>query len=366
MSPLTAKNFVIADFPPPIQGISIVSEWLAQSLEKERFEFEKLNTSVARINFYFIRRFIRLLVIFLRVTTGQSKGIVYIALSHGLTLVPQTAIIILGKIKGKRVIVHHHSFLPIINSQSITNKICHNLMKTGVEHIFLSNYMRDQYLRIWKPKERTWIITNHQVANSRIESSIENKIISPLRMVYAGRMSPEKGFWEVAQVTKDLLKESKNLHATFLGPTTNLEIENEILALKSIFKNQFEYVENYTEVEFAEILEHSTFFLFPSKYLNEASPLVVLEAQAAGNICITSQIGTLKTDVLPPGEAIEIQEWAARTKEIIKSYEINHQDLAKVKNGIRQRFQIINKENSTQWKEVFGIEQISKNHDHTN
>jgi glycosyltransferase involved in cell wall biosynthesis len=56
-----------------------------------------------------------------------------------------------------------------------------------------------------------------------------------------------------------------------------------------------------------KLLSNANLFLFPSRYPNEAQPLVVLEAMAAGVPVITSNIGTL-VDIVRDGETGRIYQ----------------------------------------------------------
>ena len=80
-------------------------------------------------------------------------------------------------------------------------------------------------------------------------------------------------------------------------------ISESILRLKARFPMQFTYYERFDVNTLYEELRCSDTLLFPSNYENEASPLVVHEAQYAGVICLTSEAGTLTSEILFPGEA---------------------------------------------------------------
>ena len=153
--------------------------------------------------------------------------------------------------------------------------------------------MKEQYLRTWSPTKKLWVVTNHQVALKRTNGVEETEKFPGRNITYSGRMSSEKGFWDAAAVSRKILSQDKHMSVTFLGPIMEIPISKEILNLKGDFGDRFEHISNYDEKVLRTKLNASSYFLFPSRYLNEASPLVVLEAQALGNICITSDLGSL-------------------------------------------------------------------------
>lgn len=82
---------------------------------------------------------------------------------------------------------------------------------------------------------------------------------------------------------------------------------------------------------------------------------MVLEAQALGNICITSNVGTLSTDVLSPGLAVDIKIWHKTVLEIFQQKRFNHLNLKLATDRIREKSNILALECDKQMKEVFRL-----------
>jgi len=346
----------IADLPPPTQGISIVSLWVVQFLRENRARVELCNTSAKPGFFYTFRRCLRFLIALQKVLKSNRRTAIYIALSHGPSLYAQTIIVLLSKWKKHRIILHHHTFLPINSPKKLQNRICHGTMRKRVEHIFLSKYMKEKYEDIWHPTGNRWVVTNHQIAALRTKSQIDgNKLKEGIKLCFAGRMSQEKGFWDCESVTRLLLTENLGIKAVFLGPIFHVEIFKAIENLKQDFPLRFEHIGQYDESILTRSLQDSSYFLFPSHYSNEASPLVVLEAQSLGNICITSNVGTLSTDVLSPGLAVDIKNWHKTVLEIVQLKRFNHLNLKLATDRIREKSNILALECDKQMKEVFRL-----------
>jgi glycosyltransferase involved in cell wall biosynthesis len=314
---------VIADFPPPVQGISLVSLWVASFIKEKNKKTVVINTSAKLGSAYAIRRILKFCSALFQILKMRGDCTAYVALSHGSTLFFQLFLIYVCKLKRYRVIVHHHTFLPIRQPNLILNKICHGILRASVEHIFLSKLMQDEYQKVWHPREKTWVVTNHQVAWLRTQEIGRYEKAPGTNLCYSGRMSEEKGFWNAAKLARIVLTEFPEMTVTFLGPAANSDITNELIGLEHKFINRFKHVSSYQEQALTQTLQLSTFFIFPSQYANEASPLVVLEAQSLGNICLTSNVGTLATDVLPPGRAVPLDDWQEKTIELLMEFRIN-------------------------------------------
>ncbi len=346
---------VIADLPPPIQGIALVSKWVILSLQNHGVNVQVVNTSAQESFLYPVNRILKFLFAFIRVLTARPKSTIYLALSHGPTLLAQTVIVLTCKIRKHRVIVHHHTFLPINQPKMLQNYLCHNIMRKSVEHVFLSEYMRKEYLQVWKSQGETWVISNHQTAYARTRNHGKLKKNWGESLCYSGRLSSEKGFWDSASVTRVVLQTYTEMNATFLGPAQDSHVTKEIESLCKDYPNRFHHIAEYDEITLSNALQESTYFLFPSRYSNEASPLVVLEAQALGNICITSDVGSLRSDVIPPGISIEIKEWQASVLKILKEFDLDNTKLYELSNQIRDTSSKLSMQCSEQLKEVFRV-----------
>jgi glycosyltransferase involved in cell wall biosynthesis len=292
---------------------------------------------------------------YIAVIKSNPNSTVYIALSHGFTLYAQIVIALTCRIKKQRVLVHHHTFLPINNPSILLNRVCHSLIRNFAEHIFLSSLMESAYKKTWNPKGRTWVISNHQVAYLRTRNQFETNRKLGAKICYSGRLSSEKGFWDVAAVTRKMLSSDFGMSATFLGPAGDSHVAHELTNLKKQFSDRFHHIDVYDEHTLTIELQKSTYFLFPSRYSNEASPLVVLEAQALGNICVTSDVGSLCADVITPGSAFKIAYWPTCASDLITSLNLDLSALAQQSILISETSALLSEKCTKQFKEAFRL-----------
>ncbi len=316
---------VIADLAPPIQGISIVTGWVIQLLRSLNFNNLILNTTVNGTKLYKFRRTIKFLVVLAKLLTSKDFDVLYIPLSHGESLFFQSLFVYVGHRRNKTVLVHHHSYLPINTPGGVLHRVSHGHFLKKAEHIFLSEKMKGDYARIWgETNLRTWVISNHDVALSRLVSTIglpQRK--DSLNFIHFGNISLEKGFFEAVAASEPYLKLHSKSKFNLLGNTSNKDIITTIEALKNNYPNQFFYTQNYSPEILTEILRESDIFLFPSNYKNEAAPVVILEAQALGVFVAATNIGTISSDIIYPGFSVNLASYGAELENLINLISAN-------------------------------------------
>jgi glycosyltransferase involved in cell wall biosynthesis len=311
---------VIADLSPPIQGISIVTDWILEQLCVLGFHIKVINTTVNKTYFYKFRRIYKFFVTFVKLISMKNFSTLYIPLSHGESLLFQTIFVYLGYLRRKTIIVHHHSYLPIKSPAGILHKISHGTLLRKAEHVFLSEKMKNDYLGVWgETNTKYWVISNHDVAKSRLNSENHKfREENSLTFIHFGNLSLEKGFFEVVEACEPYLKSDPKSQFKLLGSTSNIRIINAIEGLKSKYPNQFSYSDQYSPDLLRRNLSDSDILLFPSHYKNEASPIVILEAQTMGVLVAATDIGTIRSEVIHPGFSVQIANYQDELSKLVK------------------------------------------------
>ncbi len=118
---------------------------------------------------------------------------------------------------------------------------------------------------------------------------VKRKIKSKIKILFLGRLIPQKGLDLFIQICNKLIKEYKlNLSAEIVGSFEEVDYENRIIKL--IEKKNIKNISLAGETENPFLhYESSDFLIFPSSY-GEGVPTVVLEAMATGLPCIVSDL----------------------------------------------------------------------------
>jgi glycosyltransferase involved in cell wall biosynthesis len=201
------------------------------------------------------------------------------------------------------------------------HKLSHGTLLRKAEHVFLSEKMKNDYIGVWgETNSKYWVISNHDVAKSRLNSENQkSREENSLTFIHFGNLSLEKGFFEVVKACEPHLKSDPKSQFKLLGSTINIRIIDAIEGLKSKYPNQFSYSDQYSAELLCRNLSDSDILLFPSHYKNEASPLVILEAQTMGVLVAATDIGTINTEVIHPGFSVQMANYQYELDKLVEN-----------------------------------------------
>jgi glycosyltransferase involved in cell wall biosynthesis len=309
ISPATGQSkpiFFIADFPPPINGNNIVTDSLFRFfVTQPGISLKKINTSVNTKKMFKMQRLYIFTKAGIRVLFLPRGSQIYLGLAHRLALVGQSIVIISGLIRGCNVVVHHHSYFPIEKKENLPLyvRLIHKYIVHNCTNVFLSDKMRMDYLEHWGAPINSMILSNSLVPAMRFNGPAPCTHTEHFTLIHVSNLSKEKGSHLVLDVMEYFLSENEKCNAILMGGDSHSQFTEKIQQLQSSFPSQFSYQAAFDANMLYENLKNSDVLLFPSTYENEASPLVVHEAQYCGVICVTSVAGTLISEVLQPGVA---------------------------------------------------------------
>ena len=298
--------FFVADFPPPINGNNIVTESLFRLHKSEPgIGLKHFSTSIHSARMFRIQRLLIFIKVGIRVLFLPKKSHIYFGLAHRMALIGQSLIIISGLVRSCNVSVHHHSYFPMGKKEDLPCyvQLIHKYLIHHCTNIFLSEKMRMDYVQNWGVPVKSKILSNSFVPSVRFGESTPILPTEYFTLIHVSNLSKAKGSLLSLEVMEHFLKKNEKFRAVLMGSNSQAEFKETILRLQSRFPNQFTYHSEFHGNTLHQELKTSDVLLLPSNYENEASPLVVHEAQYSGVICVTSEAGTLGSEVLTPGEA---------------------------------------------------------------
>jgi len=303
----------IGPYPPPFGGIANHMKLLYESKLKYEFDIIKLNINLPsekteiiseekRINWEKI--FVGVYkIIFLLYT--QKPKLVYMQISGGKSCFREMLYMIIIRLFSRaRIILHFHGMLkkqkknyPFIihrKNNKLNKLVINNCFNLAHRIIFLSKMILDEF----KP-----ILNDRNLKRSLvIENFTDPKLFGPLKkgkstinILFVGRLSKAKGFFEIISIVLDIIKQFRNVVFHFCGAPENEEslfdINSELHKLQKtghIILHGLVYGENKKK-----IFSESDIMLLPTH--NEVFPITILEGLAQGLPIITTNVSVIPT-----------------------------------------------------------------------
>ncbi len=294
----------VAPFPPPVHGASRVSRAVIDSVLADcpsNLYVNEVNTgarwySGKRAAAYHAERILRNLLGLAALLSARLRGnvVAYIGGAGGIGLWYQVATILLAKVLGAGVVFHHHSSNYLSKSPMLSMRMICRLMSTLDVHIFLSELMRRQFGRLYASSSRTVVCSN--VAFVSLKSGANEQSRNGYRLIHISNLSQKRERWRLFRSSRSLRSRSVDVDLTLIGPATR-EVSEEIDRVVAEFR-EVRYLGSQGVETITSELDRADLFLFPTRYVHEAEPLVVLEALGRGVPVLASRRGSLPA-ILP-------------------------------------------------------------------
>lgn len=284
------KVCIIAQFPPPIHGLSKAVETMYNSYLREKYIFNKVNMTN---NKKFIINFLKLL--FSRddlyyLTMAQTKGGNFRDL----------LILYLLKLKRKRTIVHLHGgyFRRMLETEC--GDIQQSLNRYIIKRLQGAIVLGESLVAIFEgliDESRIFTVENcvddkYLLGEMELKKKLnQTKSKKTLNILYLSNFIESKGYKDVLEVAK-LCKQRKisNFKFVFAGVFFNCESEAEFFDIinSNDLASLVEYRGFVQGKEKLSVLNECDVFMLLTRYPKEGQPISVLEAMGNGMAIITT------------------------------------------------------------------------------
>lgn len=276
----------VAQFPPPIHGLSKAVDTLYNSEIKETYDLNKIDITN---NKKFLSTIIKLIkdksdLYYFTISQSKSGNIRDLILMKIMTM------------KNKKVVVHLHGgyYRTMLDEcSSIQKKLNLKLLSRTSASIALGNSLRYIFEGIVKDKD-IYVVPNciddeFYISNDEFENKVNGiKTKETLKILYLSNFIEEKGYRELLEVARRLkiLKECK-YKVVFAGKFFGSKDEDYFNSFvkEHNLKDIVEYKGIVKGVEKKQLLEESDIFFLLTRYKNEGQPISIIEGMGNG-LCI--------------------------------------------------------------------------------
>jgi glycosyltransferase involved in cell wall biosynthesis len=204
---------------------------------------------------------------------------VYLSLSGGLGLIYDLVLTIAARIRGRVVIFHHHSFAYLMRTNFIMKSI---VAAAGTQqvHVLLSSGMKSKFEQLYPRANRCVVVSNIAFFNLQKYDRGDARL-QFMTVGYLSNVSFEKGVDRFLDLVAEVRAKGSNIKAVIAGPfaseAVRAYVEERVVAIKNM-----ECVGPVYDHQKKKFFSSIDLLVFPSRYRNEAQPLVIFESQMAG------------------------------------------------------------------------------------
>jgi glycosyltransferase involved in cell wall biosynthesis len=299
------RILVIGPLPPPTHGVAVMTEALLHSPAARRFEMLHLDTAdrrgVANIGrldatnlwlaLVHAARFITLLarhrvdMIYLPISKN-SLGF----LRDALFLAPALAV-------GVPVIVHFHGsgFDHFARSAAMPVRALVRLLLNRVARAVVLGEALRPMLRGLVAETRIAVVPNGVADGPRGVVPSRGRG-GTMRLLFLGNLLPRKGYAELIEAVQTLLDEGIDVTVTFAGEVVDSAVHTRALAGVRYGADRIRFAGPVDTATKGALLREADVLVLPSD--DEAQPLVILEAMAAGVAVVSTRHGVIPETVV--------------------------------------------------------------------
>lgn len=301
-----SKNVLfIGVLPTPIHGASQINRLAVDHLKKLKFDVTELDTfsftrSTSRFPIpHMVTRALRCvsILIYLISKFKTLPKSWYISLSGGGGLIFDLIYALCGRALGVRMTMHHHSYAYLNNHSVFFSLITKVVGGAPNQHIFLSPKMKTLALKkypnlaggINTAVSNVGLLFGFLQQNSKSPRFIDKSFVT---IGYLANITKEKGAHDFLDLAGTFRNDMRNINFVMAGPCADLALLKRI----EIEKNRstvFSYIGPVYGKDKADFFSEVDLFVFPSRYRNEAEPLVLIEAGYYGCEILSTDIGSI-------------------------------------------------------------------------
>jgi glycosyltransferase involved in cell wall biosynthesis len=275
---------MVGAFPPPVHGMAVINAAMYDRLRDLGVAVEVMNIGADDLRRSLKARMSRLprvgraLVRLARLENRRHNSL-YMSVSGGFGQAYEVAFLILARLRGCLIVLHHHSYA-YLDKRSIVTALLTGVAGPRATHVVLTPGMgtrlRAQYPRAY----RQLAVSNAALLIGGDLPAVPER--SGLRTIgFLSNLSAEKGVFVFLDLCKALRDAGMPVRARLAGPFADGHVEDVVRGRLQHLGN-VEYVGPQYGAQKDAFYSSIDAFVFPTLYANEAEPLSIHEAMRHG------------------------------------------------------------------------------------
>lgn len=299
---------ILVTLPPPTTGMTVVTERVVEVLE-QRFEVKLFDWSpgVRRSWLWWrTKKFLRVMFSVVMLVRWRSQGgrILYTVANSGHGLYYNLLIASVAKILGYRCVLHHHVFSYLLIRDYRMLLLSRILGRSGV-NVFLAPEMKTEFEERYGTRNSNSLLSNVFVlSENRSAVSLPKKMAGTWKLGHLSNLTFEKGLKLVLESFNELVSRGNDVQLVLAGPITGDGEQAVIQAAVERHGERIDYRGPIYGDEKASFFREINVFLFPSRYRNEAQPVVIAEALSHACPVIAFERGCISSMIRPDGGVV--------------------------------------------------------------
>lgn len=282
---------LIGPLPPPIHGQSVATTHMVHELTPRFPQMRVANTAEGtaqgwRGAMVKLRRAVASWLATLRADA------VYIAVKADGGMWLTTVAAGLARLTGGRVFLHHHSY-GYVSERTFRMVVLTRVAGPQAHHIVLSSTMGKQLKSVVPEVPEPLVVGNAGLIDKSLLTLPLKADGTDCVLGHVSDLSCEKGIGEVVDLAVALRNSGVRARLIVGGPDIGGESRRHRDRAAQELGELFEYRGLVSGESKRAFFQDITHFIFPSRYVHEAVPLVLYEALAAGALCVATRQGSI-------------------------------------------------------------------------
>jgi glycosyltransferase involved in cell wall biosynthesis len=312
---------LIGNFPPAPSGQAWVNESYRRLLATSGARVSVIDLSPRPGSLTLARRLGRLpraivgLVRFAYlVVRGRAKS-VYIGVAGGYGQLYDIAFVATSRLGKSRLFLHHDSYAYLDRPKPVA-AILMNLAGSGAVHIVLCDDMANRLATLYRSAGETVVISN--ATNTERPTTLSTARRQLRSIGFIGFLSRAKGVLEFLDVAERICRSHPDLRALLAGPIADPSLQP-ILTERLRKAPWVDYVGPVYGDDKSRFFNQVDVLVFPTRYINEADPRVVIEALAHGTAVVALNRGCVNATLSGGGGACipDSQDFVQATTDLL-------------------------------------------------